>query len=566
MEKILQEFRSIYTEVFMDIGNGHAWQTINPASGIVHNVILDFKNPKQITEDRLFDIALFFNVASGQVTPKVIAESADTFLVPGGTFILAERNLDAWNDLSLGTAWYDTVFGSPQVSEVYGLSSYQKAMKEFSILRVHKSEDADPFHFCIEAQKTTWSASEGGQLDMPLFNVEESFAYHYSFGKELELQWELSGLNTEQNIDIWIMATEGSGAEKGMVRALRKEYVAWSIRLVIFPATFEEEAREEFLPKLPLELRHEEDIVVSGEMANVLLVPRVVPVQPIGLRPAEQTPSETLPNHSVLIKTISFSKQGLFSGILASVVEENATVLERNQLVVGLVDGPIDEYMVVDSAAFSHVPPCLTSHVHTVPVLAPGFVGAIMAFGLSAFSRPHRLTSSRVLLTHADTPVGLSISKLALKNGLQVKQVIQDASLYDLSQLQAEQQYDMVISGYTDRSYVQILRLLLKSDLSQLFLWNDEQNGLSRILKRDPYSVGDALSYAFNTMSQDFEEEMIPQHMLAMTESPAKNAPLKPVFKQSMYDSQKTYIILGGIGTLGAHLALFLYEVCSICI
>jgi len=52
------------------------------------------------------------------------------------------------------------------------------------------------------------------------------------------------------------VATEGrdGGATKGMVRAMHREYVSWTIWLVIFPESIDEQAREEFLEKLPVEL------------------------------------------------------------------------------------------------------------------------------------------------------------------------------------------------------------------------------------------------------------------------------------------------------------------------
>ena len=130
---------------------------------------------------------------------------------------------------------------------------------------------------------------------------------------------------------------------------------------------------------------------------NVLLAPRVVPVQSIKSAQTvhnHSEVSEALPVHHVSIKIISFSKQDLVYGILASVVNEKSTTLERNQLVVGLVEGPVDEFMVVDSATLFSVPADFAKHARTAPVLAIGFVSAILASGLGAFSRPQCLKSA----------------------------------------------------------------------------------------------------------------------------------------------------------------------------
>jgi len=96
-------------------------------------------------------------------------------------------------------------------------------------------------------------------------------------------------------------------------------------------------------------------------------------------------------------------------------------------------------------------------------------------------------------------------------------------------------------------------------------LWNDEETGLAVCLRHDPYSVGNALSYVFNAMIKDIATISLPEHMFAMTESPARMVSGVKVMNKSSYDASKTYVILGGIGTIGVHLALFMYEV-HICI
>lgn len=221
---------------------------------------------------------LFFNIADDKANPRHIVETANSLLLSGGTFIIAKKNLEAWESMALGTAWYNTAFGSPSSSETYPLASYLVSLSKFAVLCIHNSEDADPFHFCINAQKKAWSNQESPED--ALVDPVDSFIYGYTFGNELDLQWEFPGLNSTQSLDIWITSTEGrdGNAAQGLVRAMRREYVSWTIRLVIFPESCDEDMRQEFLEHLPLELRHEQDILVSPKDPNVLLVPRIPPV------------------------------------------------------------------------------------------------------------------------------------------------------------------------------------------------------------------------------------------------------------------------------------------------
>ncbi|KDR73164.1 hypothetical protein GALMADRAFT_158296 [Galerina marginata CBS 339.88] len=562
IEEVLREFPLLHVSLFVD--NKHSSQSLpTVASGMVRNARVNVSGPSGI-EDQLFDIVFFFNVVDGQTDPQRTIETAHSLLVPGGTFILTERNLEAWDMGSLGTMWYDSTFGAPTNGEIYPLTSYLESMAKFKVLRVHNSEDADPFHFCVESQKSAWTVKE--TPESPLFDSSESFVYAYTFGNELDLQWELSGLNTAQTLDLWITATQGrdGSAAQGLARALRRECISWTIRLVVFPPEYDDDMRQEFLDHLPLELRYEQDIIVSADDSSKLLVPRIVPVPQIeaGIVETNQSADDrsVLPPHHVLLRPLSFSKQGAVSGILASIVDGPSSGFQEGEIVVGLVDVPIEELMVVDAATLTRVPSELAKEASTIPALIPGFVTAILAPGLSTFSRPCRMKLSRVLLTHADTVTGSNVSSLTTKNGLRIERICQQTSLYDLAKLYGEP-YDIIISGYTDQAYIQILQTLLAPRHGRLFLWNDDTHGLPGILRRDPCSIADALRHSFSMIDADVEPFKVPANATATTlgrevfiKRPAE------ISDATTFNSNKTYIIVGGIGTIGAHLALFMYE------
>ncbi|CAA7270507.1 unnamed protein product [Cyclocybe aegerita] len=558
VETVVQQFPSLYFELFVD--NKHAAQSLpNIPSGIVRNTRVSFNGVRsESLQDHLFDIVLFFNVASHEANPAAIAKVASTFLVPGGTCIMTERNFDAWDMGSLGTMWYDAYLGVPSKEKTFSLGSYLESLKDhhLNVLRSHSSEVSDPFHFSVECQKPSWSPQS--LLSLALFDPIGSFAFAYSYGNEMDLQWELSGLNDMQQLDVWITATEGrdGGAAQGLVRALRREYVLWTICLVIFPSSYDEDMRQDFLEHLPTELRSERDIIVSEDR---LLVPRLAPVDALQTRydNKSNTRLRRLAVDHILVRVLSSSDQANVSGIVASVVDANATDIQPNTLVAALVRSPAGKYVQLDAASVVPVSDDYLKHLSVASAAISGFVAAVIALGQGTLSRPARLSKLRILLTHSDTTIGSSAAALLLQMGAQVDHVPQNASLYDLGKLPVEA-YDAIISGYSDRSYLQVIDTLVHPRQGRVFSWSDDMKGLAAILARDPCAVGDAIRFGLQGV-KEILPSLVPLPPLLAT---AVNGDLRqdrPSIHAS-FEEEKAYVILGGIGTIGVHLALYMYQ------
>ncbi|KAF8154856.1 hypothetical protein B0H34DRAFT_540683 [Crassisporium funariophilum] len=562
--QVLNEFPTLYAELTVD-NKYDPQNSMKLSSGITRTTKVDWADiGTSNLADQIFDVVLLFNTVDGVVDPETILSSVQPLLVPGGTLILTERNREAWDQDSLGTMWYNAVFGTPSPSETYTLSSYMEMCKRFemSTLHVQYSEDIDPFHFTMEVQKKAWSS----QTNPPstLFDPADAFVYEYVQGGEIDLQWELSGLNVLQNLDIWITATEGrdGGAAYGLVRAMRREYSSWTIRLVIFPASYDEDMRQDLLQKVPMELRMERDLVVSSDRPNTFLVPRLVPIpSPSFAFNAENALQDTknLPPDHVVLLPLSVSNQAEVTGFVASVVVGNQTGFAEGSIVVGLTNMTIEKSMVVDVASIAPLPKTFVAEAPIIAALIPGFAAAVIAPGLSTFSRPCRLRSLRILLTHADTAIGTTIQTVLSRRSARFTEATQNISLYQLTKLQNEP-YDLIISGYTDHSYTQVLNTLLKPIGGKLFSWADKMAGLAARLHVDPCSVGDALRYAMEVMETHLASVRLPTSMLPSPMCHLQHQEKNSGTPRALFDTRKTYLILGGIGTIGAHLALFMYQ------
>lgn len=395
-----------------------------------------------------------------------------------------------------------------------------------------------------------------------VYNEWDAFVFEYAFGQEDHLQWDLSGLNTLQELNIWILTNVGcdGGSALGLVRALRREYLSWTLRLVVFPDSYSHQMRYECLENLPLSLKDEPDIVISKD--GDYLVPRIVPLPPIPPRNDMQS-SQSLhnppPDH-VLVRVEAFSTQGRVSGILGSVTRSNG--LDEGSILLTLTTALApDEHVSVDSASACVV---LNSTMKLSPTAAtaattclPGLASAVLAPGLSLFNRKGRLASLRILLTHFDTITGQTIGTVYKLKGINFSHVKHDVSLYDLAGMGCSS-FDLIISGYEDAPHVQILKTLLDPQHGKVFLWNDKTTGLASILEKDPCSIGDALDSVL-----PFLNSVMYETPLASVHAQAPKPDLIPrsVPHRAFCDANKTYLILGGIGSIGVHLALFLYEV-----
>jgi hypothetical protein len=308
------------------------------------------------------------------------------------------------------------------------------------------------------------------------------------------LQWDFSGLNVLQKLDIWVLTDHP--AALGLIRAVRFEYPAWSIRLVLFAPTFPVDRREELVNQLPYSLRQEPEFFVSE--SGEVRVPRMIPFT-------------RLADHRRISATDKyFGSQKLRD----SVGMGDAT---------GFIEG-----------------------VHSL-------ISAVLARNQALHSKP--VSNLRILLTHADTRHGYFINLFYSVLGYQVTRIVKDARLSELVAA-GNRNFDLVMSGYTELEYSQILQLLVQPQ-GTIFLWNRVEEIISRDLRLNSVAVQRALEEAVLFLEEHIED--ISSSLLPA--SPLSSNPTSLSFLQpSTFGNEFTYLIIGGIGHVGAHIALYLYQ------
>ncbi|PPR01836.1 hypothetical protein CVT24_001782 [Panaeolus cyanescens] len=171
-----------------------------------------------------------------------------------------------------------------------------KIKASFTLLRRHRS-------FPLFAHRTEGYVATFWELRTR--HPEEGFVYAYSFGNEMDLQWELSGLNVLQKLNIWITATEGrdGGAAQGVTRALRREYVSWTVRLVIFPAKYDDNERQSIIENFPAERRRSVRFTSQMTSKSCLATCSLLSSRPPC--PVDEGAISTLPPHHISVRPLS---------------------------------------------------------------------------------------------------------------------------------------------------------------------------------------------------------------------------------------------------------------------
>lgn len=512
---------------------------------------IDLEFTRSFTEQQLdghsFDAIIDFCSLPVNADITTVAGYFEELLVPGGVLILSETNRSAWEYNEPGIKWYSFVFGEAASMRTFPLSTVIESLSRQGFQFLTLTSD-DPFHFIVECQKPIMATSG------ILYNDLESFTFEYHEGQEDDLQWSFSGLDPMQELDIWIVATEGKDGDAavGLLRGIRREMLKWTIRLVIYPSSFTYDERTKILQSLPDHMAKELEIIVDAN--SNLLVSRIVPIPAPNDHDCNIIPPSALdvPEHHAAVHVLASHSAEIFVVIFGQVVTSQSE-LPAGSFVTG-ISHELGEYLIMDAAGLCLVPAQLMGRIQSVLNQLAGFMIAVLALSLSVVRRPGRLSSMRILLTHCDSLIGLGIRQFFDSQNVAITEIPEDEDFLQILQhgLGAT---DLVISGYVEPGRAQVLRKLLRR--GRLFSWKDEDDGILGILHRNPCVLGDSISECLKIIKE------LTNDLIVNVPHPASPPNMLPITKsaRSLFDSTKTYLLLGGIGSLGAHIALWMYEV-----
>ncbi|KAG2139356.1 hypothetical protein DEU56DRAFT_980346 [Suillus clintonianus] len=381
----------------------------------------------------------------------------------------------------------------------------------------------------------------------------------YKHGKGIALQPVLSVLNTTAPCTIYITALAGVDGDEavGFVRALQKEYLLWTIHVIVFDPTWNDESIRravEVVSKMP---QVETELVVDA--SGLVHVPRITPsegpknVSPFNFHEPWQLEKSTvvhcssprLDSHSAVVHVQSVSRSDnqiwTFFGFLGS----------SHKCVMGISASPVGNFITSPLDSLIDVPAVLDADASSgPPILALAI--AVLAVGPAYFESPGRFRGE-ILVTHADTQTSMLVIQLYILQGFRVATITQHATDFEISRL-PNGHFSFIVSEYSDTATLHLLSRLLTAGGST-FPWKHPTKGLQSLLTCNPWLIGHAIRIGSNIAGKEFD---IPMHNFSeiITVKPGD-----PVYvKKHLFSDKKAYLLVGGVGSLGLQIAQWMYK------
>jgi hypothetical protein len=223
---------------------------------------------------------------------------------------------------------------------------------------------------------------------------------------------------------------------------------------------------------------------------------------------------------------------------------------------MGVTTADYCNFLRVDSRSLCNVSSDSPDHPSMlVPLLA-----ATLALPSTALLSPTSLNwIGNVLVVGVETPIGAAIAGFYRHLGLNVEEWDDSLGHSPLRLLVSKASYFNLVVGSTqslsDKGWLP--RVL--SNQGRQYAWNDPQHGVLQAVLHDPVLIGATLKWAILRCSTykiaRIDEEVTPDTIAA----PYKSRMVPD--GRSLFDSFKTYLLVGGAGGLGIWMAYWMFQV-----
>jgi hypothetical protein len=115
----------------------------------------------------------------------------------------------------------------------------------------------------------------------------------------------------------------------------------------------------------------------------------------------------------------------------------------------------------------------------------------------------------------------------------------------------------IVIAGRLDSAAIQVLKSRIQPSAS-VFIWDDPLSGISPRLQRERWLAGDILQKYVPAISVP---QSSPSYTVTGKEPHELLPPSYSISNPVQFDPTRVYLLLGGIGSFGINLAIWMYTV-----
>ncbi|KAF9466964.1 polyketide synthase [Collybia nuda] len=406
-----------------------------------------------------------------------------------------------------------------------------------------KLQQTEPFDYKIpspsEFLEISRSQASSGQPIILAFRLDEALSF-----PEL-----LSVFRRAGNEKIWIVASEDRDgfAARGFFRVWTRETFTTNAHLVIFHKTWADNEKVTYVRNLTALPDTEKEIYVDRE--GVVRAPRATSFPELTSKPHITSQLPTFPPSSgVVVSISSFTPaQGGLQGFIGTVADGKATEWKKGTRVVGIASASARDSEIIHEGRLISLED--GEDGVDLATLALPMVFTALSIGLEAIRNTKRLTSQKIVITDNESPFIQSFLYLLEAFGLSPLLITPEVSVESLSILRSS---NIVISGSSDEEDIDVLTGVV-SHPSTTFFWNDSHENAASKVEQNPWLIGDSLAELRKVLylvAQKRHHYTLPENPLIMT-----NTQSRPLF-----DNQKAYLLVGGIGSLGIHIALWMYK------
>jgi len=535
----------VVTDVSSALANS-AVKTVSYDRAIPKAFDLSRPPQEQGFDTHTFDIITGLHVLHAVPNIAEVLASIRTLLVPGGSLFVVELDGTRWEKVS-GALWHDTIFGSfaewfgstdgrnhPSLSpgewgEAVGRAGFEDY--QFSV----EADDGIEFLFATKVPQTYPITHPTGSE--PVF-------LSYVFGQEMALKQEVLALDATNPLELWILARDGIDGDSitGLTSSLANEYANWEAHAAIFPPHFDRYRQKETV----LAYRNclKKDTVVRFDARGMPYVPKIFYAVPPGLEetPSVRNSSTPLQEGHVSVSTSSRSSSFLsYHGFVGSVLESRSPHFQPGDVVAGVTNEDATNLITCSAGSIAPVSEGTNIDVFADRSLALVIVSTILGpeRGLDASGNVPPL---KVVLANEDDLSEDLFTILSLTPTLATV-ARHDAPL--------DSQFDVIVSSL-EKSEAHPEFACWGDDL---FLWDKT---LSNLFNKRPWRVG-----YFVRMALKLFESMVVGLNQGLPRSLRTNSPKVSESSRStaLFHPEKSYILIGGCGDLGVHLALWMYQV-----
>lgn len=511
-----------------------------------------------------YDIIIELHTLSFAADLQRSLESLSELLNPGGFLLALEAN---GNHQAAGGKWVDYVF-SPR--ESWPGLRFGKQYRRFSQLTWDEQLRRAGFN-AVDAEKDCATALfltlRAQKPPLPILSasfthIEEPVIFSFKLSHALDLQKTL--LTATSSVGgrsvVWIEATMGSfdgAAATGFTRSLRRELVSVDANLVLFDPIWEAASRVAVIQQLSNFPYIESETVVDNY--GVVLVPRLFSFPPratMTLNPrkywmVEQSgtiiqPALPMPTHRqvvIKISSVSDTESGL-QGIVGTISRTGSSKWIVGTRVVTIAQTVLSNFAVVHE-----------DQIAQLPEDCPEGASASLALPLLFVSLALRLDSSRPLESLQQIQV------VVIQTGKIANDIAQLLQYLGLTCHLVSPLLPLIFPHLSSGDIIMcglpaaFARAIPSFNGVLLFNWSDPTHGALPAVAQNSWFVGNTLK---THLASAFPRVTVNTHSFTPEQQLPSDSEVLPSIA---FQHDKFYLIVGGIGSLGLQIAIWMYRV-----